>query len=92
MKNEIIISVMGPEIPCSNCLNTRKNVFQALAEFEQFDLKVTIQHLELNTQESIAKMGVLRGPVLIFDDMLVFEGKVPSKSEIKQGLKQYLSI
>jgi len=92
MKNEITISVMGPKIPCNNCRNTRKTVFRALAEYEQFDLKVTIQHLELNTKESIAKMGVLRGPVLIFDDMLVYEGKIPSKSEIKQALKQYLAL
>ena len=92
MKNEITISVMGPEIPCNNCRNTRKNVFRALAEFDQNDLKVTIQHLELNSKESIAKMGVLRGPVLIFDEVLVFEGKIPSKSEINQALKQYLSL
>ena len=92
MKNEIVISVMGPKMPCSNCRNTRKNIFQTLADYEQFDLKVTIQHLELNTKESIAKMGELKGPVLIFDDSIVFEGKIPSKSEIKQALMQYLSL
>ncbi len=92
MKNALRISIMGPKVPCGNCKKTRKNVFLAMAEYHNMEVEVTINHLELNTEKSIAAFGVLKGPVVIFDDTLVFEGKIPSKSEIQQAVDQFLSM
>lgn len=91
MKSAVGISVMGPKTPCNNCRNTRKIVFQALSDLDRPELKVTVQHLELNTPEAIEKFGVLKGPVVFFDEIIAFEGKVPSKSEMIQALKQYMA-
>jgi small redox-active disulfide protein 2 len=68
---------------CSNCKNLEKATREAVAELN-LDASVT-------KEEDIVKImsyGIMRTPALVVDEKVLFYGRVPSVSEIKEMLSK----
>ncbi|MBK6964455.1 MAG: TM0996/MTH895 family glutaredoxin-like protein [Bacteroidales bacterium] len=66
---------------CSNCKNLEKATREAVAEL---NLDATVVK-----EEDIVKImgyGIMRTPALVLDEKVLFYGRVPSVSEIKEIL------
>ncbi len=66
---------------CSNCKNLEKATREAVAEL---NLDATVVK-----EEDIVKImgyGVMRTPALVLDEKVLFYGRVPSVSELKEML------
>jgi len=66
---------------CSNCKNLEKATREAVAEL---NLDATVVK-----EEDIVKImsyGIMRTPALVLDEKVLFYGRVPSVSEIKEML------
>lgn len=71
------IKILGPG--CKNCKKLMENTEQAVKEL---NIDVTLEKVE--DYGEIAKLGVLKTPGLVIDDVVVSEGKViAAKSIIK---------
>ena len=69
---------------CSNCRNLEKVTREAVAELN-LDASVV-------KEEDITKImsyGIMRTPALVVNEKVLFYGRVPSVSEIKEMLKSY---
>lgn len=75
------VEVLGPG--CQNCEELKENAEEAAEEM--IDLKVKIE--EVKDPAEIASRGVMGTPALEVDGEVVFSGRVPSKSEIKEALE-----
>lgn len=68
---------------CSNCKNLEKATREAVAEL---NLDATVVK-----EEDIVKImsyGIMRTPALVLDEKVLFYGRVPSVSEIKEILSK----
>ncbi|MEI8048731.1 MAG: thioredoxin family protein [Bacteroidota bacterium] len=68
---------------CSNCKNLEKATREAVAEL---NLDTTVVK-----EEDIVKImsyGIMRTPALVLDEKVLFYGRVPSVSEIKEMLSK----
>jgi small redox-active disulfide protein 2 len=66
---------------CSNCKNLEKATREAVAEL---NLDATVVK-----EEDIVKImgyGIMRTPALVLDEKVLFYGRVPSVSELKEML------
>ena len=73
------IKVLGTG--CANCRNLEKSTREAVAELG-LDAMVT-------KEEDIVKImsyGIMRTPALVVDEKVLFYGRVPSVSELKEML------
>jgi small redox-active disulfide protein 2 len=69
---------------CSNCRNLEKSTREAVAEL---NLDASIIKEEEITK--IMSYGIMRTPALVVNEKVLFYGRVPSVSEIKEMLKSY---
>ncbi len=74
------IIIAGPG--CPKCLETEKNVRDASAE-----LGIAAEITHLSDIREYAKFGIIFTPAVIVNDKVVVSGKVPTKEEIKEILK-----
>ncbi len=68
---------------CSNCKNLEKATREAVAELN-LDASVV-------KEEDIVKImsyGIMRTPALVLDEKVLFYGRVPSVSELKEMLSK----
>jgi len=68
---------------CSNCKNLEKATREAVAEL---NLDATVVK-----EEDIVKImsyGIMRTPALVLDEKVLFYGRVPSVSELKEMLSK----
>jgi len=68
---------------CSNCKNLEKATREAVAEL---NLDATVVK-----EEDIVKImsyGIMRTPALVMDEKVLFYGRVPSVSELKEILSK----
>ncbi len=68
---------------CSNCKNLEKAAREAVAELK---LDATVVK-----EEDIVKImgyGIMRTPALVVDEKVLFYGRVPSVSELKEMLSK----
>lgn len=75
----MIIKILGPG--CSNCKNLERVTREAL---DQLHLDATVEKVE--DYAAIAGYGVMSTPGLVVDEKVLFSGRVPKASEIKQLL------
>ncbi|GBF36786.1 MAG TPA: thioredoxin family protein [Methanothermococcus okinawensis] len=78
----MIIRVLGTG--CPKCKKTYENVKKAVEE-----LGIDAEILKVEDIDKISEWIMLT-PGVVFDNVVVFEGKVPTVEEIKRELKKYL--
>ena len=78
----MIIRVLGTG--CPKCKKTYENVKKAVEE-----LGIDAEILKVEDIDEISEWVMLT-PGVVFDDVVAFEGKVPTVEEIKRGLMKYL--
>ncbi len=66
---------------CSNCRALEKATLQAVQEN---NLDIEVQKVE--DLPSIMAYGIMRTPALVLNEKVLFSGRVPSKSDIKNIL------
>ena len=80
--DSVIIRVLGTG--CPKCKKTYENVKKAVEE-----LGIDAEILKVEDIDEISEWVMLT-PGVVFDDVVAFEGKVPTVEEIKRGLMKYL--
>ena len=75
------IKVLGPG--CPNCKILHKKTIDAVAEL---NLDASIEKIE--DIMKIMEFGVIKTPALVIDEKIVFSGRIPSETELKQLLTQ----
>jgi len=78
----VIIRVLGTG--CPKCKKTYENVKKAVEE-----LGIDAEIIKVENIDEISEWVMLT-PGVVFDDVVVFEGKIPTVEEVKRGLKEYL--
>ena len=78
----MIIRVLGTG--CPKCKKTYENVKKAVEE-----LGIDAEIIKVENIDEISEWVMLT-PGVVFDDVVVFEGKIPTVEEVKRGLKEYL--
>jgi small redox-active disulfide protein 2 len=68
---------------CSNCKNLEKATREAVAE-----LKLDATVVKEEDIVKIMSYGIMRTPALVLDEKVLFYGRVPSVSEIKEMLSK----
>jgi len=71
------VKVLGPG--CSRCQETKRLVFNALAEL---DIAADVQ--EVSDGLEIAKLGVMYTPAVIVGNEILVQGRVPKSEELKK--------
>jgi small redox-active disulfide protein 2 len=66
---------------CANCKNLEKATREAVAE-----LKLDAAVVKEEDIVKIMSYGIMRTPALVLDEKVLFYGRVPSVSEIKEML------
>ena len=69
---------------CSNCRNLEKATREAVAE-----LNLDASVIKEEDITKIMSYGIMRTPALVVNEKVLFYGRVPSVSEIKEMLKSY---
>ncbi|MEI6748191.1 MAG: thioredoxin family protein [Bacteroidales bacterium] len=69
---------------CSNCRNLEKSTREAVAE-----LNLDASVIKEEDITKIMSYGIMRTPALVVNEKVLFYGRVPSVSEIKEMLKSY---
>ena len=84
----VIVQIAGPETPCDRCKKTRRIIEEVL---KKTWFNAPIEHIILTDKNTIEKYGVLKGPAVIINEVIVSEGEVPTPKYIESALKQILS-
>jgi small redox-active disulfide protein 2 len=79
--NMITIKVLG--IGCENCKKVEANTMDALAEL---NIDADVQHI--TEHAAIYAYPIMGTPGLVINEKVVSAGRIPSKDEIKEWLKQ----
>ncbi|MBA2862460.1 thioredoxin family protein [Methanococcus maripaludis] len=74
------IKILG--MGCKKCTNVYENVKKAVE-----DLKIDAEIVKITDAAKIAEY-IMSTPGVVFDDEVIFEGKVPSVEEIKNELSK----
>lgn len=88
-KEKVLVKIAGPATPCDRCKKTKKNVEEAVAGLEGCD--VSIEHISLTDRTTLETYGLLKTPAVIINNVVVSEGDVPTKEQIRRAIKQVLS-
>ncbi len=70
---------------CKNCINLENNVLKALEE-----LNIDINVLHVKDFVEISNYGVMSTPALVINEQVVSQGKVLSKKEVEDILKEII--
>lgn len=76
-----IIKILGTG--CPSCLNTEKVVIEVVK-----DLNIDAQIIKVTDIQEIMAYDILSTPAVVINDKVVFKGKVPTKEEVKNLLKE----
>jgi hypothetical protein len=86
---KIVIQIAGPETPCDRCKKTRQIIEQILQAKSVLD--ASIEHIVLTDKTTIEKYGVLKGPAVIINEIVVSEGEVPTQNYVLKAIEQILA-
>ena len=86
---KVVIQIAGPEIPCDRCKKTRQIVEQVIKSKSGLD--ASLEHIVLTDKTTIEKYGVLKGPAVIINEILVSEGEIPTQNYIVKAIEQILA-
>jgi small redox-active disulfide protein 2 len=71
---------------CSNCRVLERVTLQAIQENS---LNIEVQKVE--DLQSIMAYGIMRTPALVLNEKVLFSGRVPTKTEIKNILEKEIN-
>jgi small redox-active disulfide protein 2 len=71
---------------CSNCRALERVTLQAIQENS---LNIEVQKVE--DLQSIMAYGIMRTPALVLNEKVLFSGRVPTKTEIKNILEKEIN-
>ncbi len=75
----MIIKILGPG--CRNCANLERVTLEAV---DQLGLEATLE--KVTDYPTIVGYGVMATPALVIDDHVVFSGRVPPVTEVREFL------
>ena len=75
------VKVLGPG--CARCKTLEKAVFNALAEL---DIAASVNKVE--DVVKIMEYGVMSTPALVINEKVIFSGRIPSHSDLKEMLNK----
>lgn len=78
---ELIIRILGPG--CVSCNNIQKLVIEIMA-----DLGIAADVFQIHDLDEIGRFGVLRTPALLINGVIKSAGRVPSRSQIEEWLRE----
>ena len=91
MKQKVTVTIVGPEPSCARCRASLEAAEQFVkANQEKYD--VEIKKIDMNAATTIENYGVLRGPAIIVNDMVISQGEVPKSKTIEAGVAQVLKM
>jgi len=61
-----------------------------LEELREYREEIEYSHLDISSKEIIEKYGILQGPAVIINDILVSQGKIPSVKSLKKKFQKVL--
>ncbi len=90
MGKKIIIEVLGSMPPCPKCRKTHEVVEEAVKELGISNV-AEILKLDAKSPEVISKYGIVLIPAVAVNNIIRISGRVPSKEEIKNILKEVIA-
>ncbi|MHA1793265.1 MAG: thioredoxin family protein [Promethearchaeota archaeon] len=91
-KNKITIKVLGPETPCKNCMSALKNVKEAIQQLSIPDHDFEVKHENMASRENIETFGLLKGPAIVAQEHVLFQGSVPAAGKIVKKIKELIKL
>nr|MDO8112442.1 thioredoxin family protein [Candidatus Sigynarchaeota archaeon] len=88
----IIIKVLGPKIPCNNCVTAQKNVEDAIKQVIFPDLEFVVVHDDIRSKEHLEKFGLLKSPAIVAGDYVLFQGMIPPVEKIAKKLADVVAL
>ena len=79
----MIIKVLGTG--CANCKSLEKATINAVAE-----LNIDAQIEKVEDIQKIISYGVMRTPALVIDEKVIFSGRIPNMSELKEIIQKHI--
>jgi small redox-active disulfide protein 2 len=79
--DELVIRILGPG--CVSCNNMQKLVFEIMAE-----LGLAADILQIHDLDEIGRFGVMRTPALVVNGVLKCAGRLPSRAQIEEWLRE----
>jgi len=77
----LIIRILGPG--CVSCNNLQKMVIEIMA-----DLGLAADVLQIHDLDEIGRFGVMRTPALLINGVVKSAGRLPSRSQIEEWLRE----
>lgn len=78
---ELVIRILGPG--CVSCNNMQKLVFEIMAE-----LGIAADILQIHDLDEIGRFGVMRTPALLINGVVKCAGRLPSRAQIEEWLRE----
>lgn len=82
---------MGPAEPCAKCKKTKKNVEKMLEDYPEYKEKIDYSHLDISSKTIIEKYGILQGPAVTINDILISQGQVPAVKKLKKKFEEVMT-
>ncbi len=86
------IYTLGPPNPCTKCKKTRKNLEATIEKMGKTLGDIEYSHLDIKSKEVVEKYGILQGPAVIANDIVISQGHVPTKKKLEDGLKKVMEM
>ena len=83
IEKKLSVFTLGPPQPCAKCKKTRSNMEEALKELGE---NLDYSHKDMTSKEIVEKYGILQGPAVIVNDILISQGHIPTIKELKTGI------
>lgn len=81
---------MGPTEPCAKCKKTRKNLEKMLEDFPEYKEKIDYTHLDITSKEIVENYGILQGPAVTINGILISQGHVPTIKKLKTKFQEVM--
>lgn len=62
----------------------------AIQDFPEIKEKLEYSHKDIGSKEIVEKYGILQGPAVIINDILISQGHVPSIKKLKKGIQKVI--
>ncbi|MBS7619171.1 thioredoxin family protein [Candidatus Bathyarchaeota archaeon] len=84
------VEVIGVNPPCIRCRQTEENAKKAAKKLEAEGIKVDVVKLDISSEETISKYGVLMSPAIAVNGVVKMMGKVLDPGVIERILRKEL--
>ncbi|NMC05208.1 MAG: thioredoxin family protein [Candidatus Lokiarchaeota archaeon] len=89
---KIQIQVLGPKIPCNNCIAAQKNVEDAVKRVLFPDVEFDVVHEDIASKETLEKFGLLKSPAIVAGEYVLFQGMIPNVDKVAKKLADVVAL